>query len=276
MRLLVAALAALALVAARADVAEAAAPRIVIFSGASLPHRVVISDWEQIFAVVGEVVGARGLPRQQLDGRPRLQVAIFWGPRWNDYLAAGNSADVLRPKDADQFGTFYPAWHGRPALIALPWAGSWPRAVSARALAVLERYGVPVAVTAPDCSSGGAVTKSPTGSRLWTSAPPPVFDADPRLVNPDGSIWWKSPWYAAAPRGKPPRAGPKGTLHITGRRLDGDAPRLRSRVVPIGVLGFTGSGSWAVMLTFPVEGCWRVTGRVERTTYTFTTLVRKT
>jgi hypothetical protein len=52
----------------------------------------------------------------------------------------------LRPQDADQQGSFYPAWHGRPAAIELPWAGSWPRLVPAKALAILKHYRIPVAV----------------------------------------------------------------------------------------------------------------------------------
>jgi hypothetical protein len=60
---------------------------------------------------------------------------MFWGPRWVDYLAAGHRAAALRPQDADQQGSFYPAWRGRPAAIDLPWAGSWPRLLPAKALA---------------------------------------------------------------------------------------------------------------------------------------------
>jgi hypothetical protein len=41
----------------------------------------------------------------------------------------------------------------------------------------------------------------------------------------------------------------------------------------VGVVGYGGSGVWAVVLTFPTEGCWSVTGRVERTTHTFRLLV---
>jgi hypothetical protein len=104
----------------------------------------VISDWGRILIVVTEVAGARALKSSVLRGRPSLRLSLFWGPRWNEYLGAGNSPARLRPADADQHGRFYPAWHGRPAAIDLPWAGQWPRLVSQRALRILARFGVPV------------------------------------------------------------------------------------------------------------------------------------
>ena len=125
-------------------VADAATPRIVIVSGKPLAHRIVISNWSAIFAVVERVNTARAAPGKQLAGRPCLKVSMFWGPHWVAYMRQGKRASALRPKQADQFGTFYPAWRGHPALIDLPWAGRWPRIVPAKALATLRRFGVPV------------------------------------------------------------------------------------------------------------------------------------
>jgi hypothetical protein len=133
-------------VAVGAPVARAAAPRIVIVSGKPMAHQIAIVNWTAIFRVVEPVASAPNVKRAQLAGRPRLRLSMFWGPRRVDYLAAGHRAAALRPQDADQQGSFYPAWHGRPAAIDLPWAGSWPRVVPAKALAILKRYRVPVAV----------------------------------------------------------------------------------------------------------------------------------
>lgn len=128
-----------------AGAAHAAAPRIVIFSGKPIGHQVVISDWQAIFRVFDQTVPARArvAPRAKLAGRPRLKISMFWGPRWIDYLNEGNRASALRPGQADQFGSFYPAWRGRAALIDLPGAGQWPRVVPPKALAILRRFGVP-------------------------------------------------------------------------------------------------------------------------------------
>lgn len=134
-------------VAVAAPAARAAAPRILIVSGAPLAHQIAISNWAAIFRVVEPVASASSVKRAQLAGRPRLRLSMFWGPRWVDYLAAGHRATALRPQDADQQGSFYPAWHGRPAAIDLPWAGSWPRLVPAKALATLKHYRIPIAVS---------------------------------------------------------------------------------------------------------------------------------
>jgi hypothetical protein len=146
-RTLVACLVAVAVTASLVGVAHAAAPRIVIVSGKPLARQVVISDWAEIFSVVQGVVSVRPVPRAQLAGRPRLKVSMFWGPIWNEYLESGNDASALRPRQADQFGGFYPTWRGHRALIDLPWAGRWPRAVSAKALRILRSYGVPIRLT---------------------------------------------------------------------------------------------------------------------------------
>ena len=127
------------------DAGSAAAPRIVIFSGAPLEHQIVVSDWHAIFAVTQATVGAPAVPRRRLAGRPSLRVSMFWGPGWNDYVRQGGDPKALRPAQADQVGRFFPAHHGRAALFDLPWAGHWPRRVPPAALSVLKRFGIPVA-----------------------------------------------------------------------------------------------------------------------------------
>jgi hypothetical protein len=146
-RVLLLILAGLTAVAVVAPAAQAAAPRIVIVSGKPMAHQIAISNWTAIFRIIEPVASAPNVKRTKLVGRPRLRLSMFWGPRWVDYLAAGHRAAALRPQDADQQGSFYPAWHGRPAAIDLPWAGSWPRLVPAKALATLKDYGIPVAVS---------------------------------------------------------------------------------------------------------------------------------
>jgi hypothetical protein len=128
-----------------ASVANAAAPRIVIFSGKPLAQPIAISDWQAISRVFEQLVPAyaRVATRAELAGRPRLRVSMFWGPRWIEYFREGKRASALRPGQADQFGSFYPALRGRRALIDLSGAGQSPRVVPAKALVVLERFGIP-------------------------------------------------------------------------------------------------------------------------------------
>jgi hypothetical protein len=64
-------------------------------------------------------------------------VSLFW---------VGVPASEFRPSSADQQGRLYPRWQGRRALIDLPWAGGWPRALTWNALAILRRHGVPISL----------------------------------------------------------------------------------------------------------------------------------
>jgi hypothetical protein len=78
-------------------------------------------------------------------------------------------------------------------------------------------------------------------------------------VNRQGAIFMKFPWDRAV----------KGRLHITGRRIDAEAPPLRALLSDYGLTGFQPS-----TLVFPTEGCWEVTGRVGgRASLTFVTRV---
>ncbi len=127
----------------------------------------------------------------------------------------------------------------------------------------------PAATPAPSQACHGHRTSvSPTGGRLWTVDHHGTYAAAPSQVGADGSIELKAPWWAAGPRGNM-RRGPHGRLSVSGRRLDATATPLRARTREVAQEGFGGSGVWAVVLTFPTEGCWIVSGRVGRTQHAF-------
>ena len=65
--------------------------------------------------------------------------------------------------------------------------------------------------------------------------------------------------------------GVSGQLKIEGRRLDAEAPPLRSAVPE----GYGDRGFQATYLIFPTPGCWEVTGRVGQSSVTFVTKVVK-
>jgi hypothetical protein len=104
----------------------------------------VISHQGTISAIVEEIASSRAASRAALAQRPRVRLSLFWGPRWDYYPRSGKPAQAVRPRQANQFGRFYPAWRGRRALVDLPWAGRWPRVVSTKGLTILMRYGVPI------------------------------------------------------------------------------------------------------------------------------------
>jgi hypothetical protein len=86
-----------------------------------------------------------------------------------------------------------------------------------------------------------------------------VILADPRLIEPDGSIGWKLGWWRIEP----------GEVVISGRRLDATAPALRGEAAQgYGESGFQPSGVF-----FPTEGCWEVTGELGEASLGFVTFV---
>ena len=101
---------------------------------------------------------------------------------------------------------------------------------------------------------------------LWTSLWPKgtvVFSArGPGIVNVDGSLSMKWPWYL--------ERGIQGELEIQGRRLDAPSERPMSADFSP-VLGDPGFHAGAI--TFPSEGCWEVTGRAGDASLTFVTRV---
>jgi hypothetical protein len=64
---------------------------------------------------------------------------------------------------------------------------------------------------------------------------------------PDGALKWKIGWERLV----------KGTLTISGKRIDSPSPPLRSELSNYGDFGFQAS-----YLIFPSPGCWEVTGHV--------------
>jgi hypothetical protein len=93
---------------------------------------------------------------------------------------------------------------------------------------------------------------------LW---PRGVIAAGPNHVDTRGRVRMKFPWWRMV----------RGRLRITGRRLDGPSGPLVGHVpTGYGPIGFQATG-----VTFPTEGCWKVTGTVGRTSLSFVTFVIK-
>ena len=105
--------------------------------------------------------------------------------------------------------------------------------------------------------------QSAYGNRaLWVGAlwPHGVVFITPDDVDSSGALQMKFGWYRLT----------FGSLSITGRRLDASVPPASGHAANYGLIGFAASG-----VTFPTEGCWRVTGRVGRTALSFVTFVIK-
>lgn len=138
-------LATLTLALAAGTPALAAAPRLIMVSGASLERPVLLSDWDEAAELYWSFSfdGTAADPAS-LEGRPSLRLGLFWDSHvWDPYVRQGRLGE-LRPEQANQVGRFYPAVGDEPALVDVPGYGQWPKIADAQALKILERHGVPV------------------------------------------------------------------------------------------------------------------------------------
>jgi hypothetical protein len=102
--------------------------------------------------------------------------------------------------------------------------------------------------------------------RLWVAFGPTggVYRVPAENVAPDGSLGVKIAWQ----RGP----GLRGRVSVESRRLDDRAPLVRRRISPhgYGLTGLQASG-----ISFPTQGCWRVTASAGGANLTFVLLVLK-
>lgn len=96
---------------------------------------------------------------------------------------------------------------------------------------------------------------------IWPGGEVIFKPGGPGFVTSDGALGMKFGW----------QRGIRGRLTITGRRLDAEAPPLRSEVNN----GYGDIGFHASYVIFPTSGCWEVTGHVADASVTFVTRVTK-
>jgi hypothetical protein len=116
--------------------AYAAAPRYILVSGPGLTRPVLLGDWHENLRFYESLLPARKLPAFRTAGRPRYDLALFWGVPARPI--------PTRPREANQHAWFYPAHAGRPAAVDLLLAGeSAARVASPGALRIVARHGIP-------------------------------------------------------------------------------------------------------------------------------------
>ena len=124
-------------------------------------------------------------------------------------------------------------------------------------------------VTHANGSSPSGERSSPNqhgNGKLWTVLWPNGLiefgPGRPGHIGEDGALGMKFPWW----RGE----GVRGSLRITGKRLDGEAASAFGDIPDgYGDTGFQASG-----IVFPTEGCWEITGSVGNVELTFVQYVR--
>jgi hypothetical protein len=120
-----------------------AAPEIIIVHGSLLPEQRVLASFQENHRLLLSVNRPAPFPSTPLAKRPALQLALFWGVGWRTTAESPERLRALRPGQATQRGTFYPATGTAPALLMV---GQTAGMVSDSGLAILRRHGVPVRV----------------------------------------------------------------------------------------------------------------------------------
>ena len=178
--------------------AEAAAPRLIMVSGPLLARPVVLADWQENLSFMVAIVEEAKVGADELAGRPRLELGLFWGQSWVD--EAGKPRPGLRPEQAQQLLWFYPAIGEAEPIVRFEWVPEFSstgplRSVQPGGLAILARHGIPTRV------------------EPWSPAPATA----PALPNTGGG------GHARAPLSRPLGAGVLALVglsawHATGRR----------------------------------------------------------
>jgi hypothetical protein len=133
---------------------SAAAPRLILVSGALLERPVLIEDWDDNMRIMAAVNSRTVAESESLENRPFYEFALFWGAEWVQYVNEGRPVAALKPEQATQHARFYPAVGAAPALFVFKdepgemqrgtQIMGLVRSVDQMALDVFARYGLRV------------------------------------------------------------------------------------------------------------------------------------
>jgi hypothetical protein len=132
-----------------------AAPDIILFHGPPLAKPVITTGFERNSVLMHAITQPVSISRDTLKDRPFVEVAMFWGLDWHQYLVQGKRLDGLKPDQANQHGRIYLATADAPALFVFDDTGQFGRSaamvglvrwITDDGLAMLKKHGVPTAV----------------------------------------------------------------------------------------------------------------------------------
>ena len=123
--------------------ASSAAPRVMMFYGDLLESPVFIAGQDSFDLMVelakNEPSSSNAVSSDVTYGRPRIDIAFFWGPQWKTDEA---SLARLTPEQTSFGAMFFPAAQGAPAIIH--YRGYY--IASEPTLEILRKFGVPTSV----------------------------------------------------------------------------------------------------------------------------------
>ncbi len=149
---------------------EAAAPRLIMVSGPGLCQPVILDDLPENLDLMEAVAQAGEVKPEDLIGRPYLELGLFWGPEWVQYVDDGKPLDILSIEQASQYGRFYPALDYATAAIVIqsnPMGGGSSGRLGSEGVEILARHGVPASVESTSAATIDCPSSVPWG---WIAA----------------------------------------------------------------------------------------------------------
>ncbi len=142
------------------------------------------------------------------------------------------------------------------AALASPLTSASPSPLSLASCPVTLGNGLTPPSEAPSQQNFG-------DGKLWTVLwPKGIVFVPPDDIDSNGALSMKFPWWRGS--------GVRGRLHISGHEIRLGVPVTADIPDGYGQTGFQATG-----ITFPVEGCYTVTGDAGGSELTFVTLIRK-
>lgn len=136
---------------------SSAAPRLMMFKAPFFETPIIISDFADSMMIYQSMVLNKAevsYNAQNLETRPVLEMYLFWGPEWEDYVNSGQPLDEIEFKQTnesgwgslDEQGWFYPSVEDEEHLVIIQTINYGRKAfrLTAKGLDKLMEYGVPV------------------------------------------------------------------------------------------------------------------------------------
>lgn len=128
-----------------------AAPHVIIIQGKGLSQPVILDDWNENVELLGSFADNEIVKSEELVGRPYLEISMFWGPKWLEFVRSGQSLNNLRTQDANQQGRLYLTTGNQEPAISLN--DLYARKLSHQGIAILRKHGIPMTETASSSAS---------------------------------------------------------------------------------------------------------------------------
>ena len=119
-----------------------AGPHIILIHGKPLSNPIILADWNENVQLLASLENNELIKSEDLVGRPYLELSLYWGPEWYQYVNDAKPLNELRPETATQTGRLYLATATEAPAISLN--DLYAKKLGSESLSILRQHGVPV------------------------------------------------------------------------------------------------------------------------------------